>query len=147
MTPTLAGRWQTRTFLLTYFGLPLTLVFGFLYNNFSTTLILLECVWLLGLLWDVLYHFLQRRRWDRDWPPLFFALGGVAEGVLLWSLIKATFLWQAVGLLAFPGVDPELTLAQFCAHYTTVWLVTFFMMLGPLKVLFLKWRFRGGQFW
>jgi hypothetical protein len=143
----LAGRWQTRTFLLAYLGLPITFIFCFLYDDFTTPLILLECVWLLGGLWDVLYHFLQRWRWDRDWPPLFFALGGLAEGVLLWGLVKATFLWQALGLLTIPGVDPGLTLTQFSAHYVTVWLVTFLVMLGPLKVLFLKWRFRGGQFW
>jgi len=147
MTPTLAGRWQTRTFLLSCIGLPITLVFGFLYDNFSTPLVLLGYVWLLGLSWDVGYHLLQGLRWEGDWPPLFFGLGAFVEGLLLWGLVKAAFVWQAIGLAGLPGVDPGLTLAQFGAHYATVWLVTFLVMLGPLKIFFLKWRFRGGQLW
>ena len=147
MTPTLAGRWQTRTFLLATLGAPITLAFGFLYDDFGTPLALLSYVWLLGLIWDVGYNFLQNRRWEGDWPPLFFAVGGLAEALVLWDLVRATYLWPIFGLETLPGVDANLTLAQFGAHYATVWLVTFLATLGPLRVLFLKWRFRGGQLW
>lgn len=147
MTPTLAGRWQTRLVLLSTAGLTITLIFGYLYENFLTPLALLGYVFMIGFICDILYNYGQTLRWDRDWPPLFFAGAGLIEALLLWGLVKAEFIWRIVGLSSLPGVDPELTLAQFAAHYGTVWLVTFLMMLGPLKILSLKWRFRGGQLW
>ncbi|MDX1521877.1 MAG: hypothetical protein R3264_09635, partial [Anaerolineae bacterium] len=140
MIPTLAGRWQTRTLLTIFVGIPVTLGFCLLYNDFTTPLVLLGCVWLLGLLWDAVYQSLQDLRWDRDWPPLFLAVGALIEGLLVWNLVKATVVWRILGLTVLPGIDPELTMLQFCGHYATVWLLTFFVMLGPLKVLFLKWR-------
>ncbi len=147
MTPTLAGRWQTRTVLLATLGLLITLGFGWLYGDFGTPLALLGYVWLVGLAWDGLYDSLQSLRWEGDWPPLFFALGGLAEGLLLWGLVRADSVWALVGLATLPGVNPGLTLAQFAAHYGTVWLVTFLVMLGPLRVVSLAWRFRGGAWW
>jgi hypothetical protein len=147
MTPTLAGRWQTRFFLLGSVGLIITLAFGLFYRDLLTPLSLLGYVLMIGFLCDLVYNYLQTLRWDRDWPPLFFALGGLAEALLVWGLVKATFLWQLFGRSSPPGVDPGLTLAQFVVHYGTVWFVTFLIMLGPLKILFIKWRFRGGQWW
>jgi hypothetical protein len=147
VTPTLAGRWQTRFVLISTMGVIITLAFGFLYRNFLTPLILLGYVLMIGFICDIIYNYLQTLRWDRDWPPLFFVAGGLVEALLLWGLIKADFLWRLLGLEGIPGVDPNLTLARFAAHYGTVWLVTFVIMLGPLKIFCLKWRFRGGQWW
>ena len=145
MTPTLLGRWQTRLFLLGTVGLLLTLIFGFLFKDFVTPLALLGYVLLFGFIWDILYNFLQSLRWDRDWPPLFFVGGGVLEALLVWGLAKDEFLWVGLGLAGLPGVSGGLTLAQFTMHYGTVFIVTFLIMLGPMKAVFLKWRFRGGQ--
>ena len=146
MTPTLWGRWQTRLLLLATVGLLITLGFGVVFANFVTPLALLGYVLLLGFGWDVLYQSLQSLRWDRDWPPLFMVMGGLLEALLLWGLIKADFVWAGLGLTGLPGVDPGLTLMQFALHYGTVFTMMFFIMLGPMRVLFLKWRFRGGQF-
>lgn len=146
MTPTLLGRWQTRLLLLGTVGLLITAAFAALYGDFVGPFALLGYVLLIGLGWDVLYDFLQTLRWERDWPPLFFFLGGLLEAIVLWRLVKATAVWQLLGWAGLPGVDPALTLGQFAAHYGTVWLVTFGLMLGPLKVVFIEWRFRGGQF-
>ena len=138
MTPTLAGRWQTRLLLLSIVGALITLIFGYFFSNFATPFALLGYVLLLGFLWDILYNGLQTLRWDRDWPPLFFVAGGIAEGLFLWGLIQ---------LIPLPGVDPDLSLGKFTAHYCTVFIFTLSIMLGPLKIVFLKWRFRGGQLW
>ncbi|MCB9099982.1 MAG: hypothetical protein H6632_10605 [Anaerolineales bacterium] len=146
MTPTLWGRWQTRLLLLSTVGLLITLGFGVLFGNWVTPLALLGYVLLLGLVWDVVYQGVQSLRWDRDWPPLFMAAGGLLEALLLWGLVKADVLWAGLGLTGPPGVSPELTLMQFALHYGTVFVVMFSLMLGPMRVIFLQWRFRGGQF-
>ena len=136
MTPTLLGRWQTRLFLMSSVGLVITIPFAIFSRPPLTPFIVLGYVTLLGLGWDVLYQILQNRRWDRDWPPVFFCVGAIAEALFVWELL------QFVGL---PGVPPALTLLQFGLHYTAVWLTVFSTMLGPLKLIFLGWRFRGGE--
>jgi hypothetical protein len=138
MTMTLYGRWQTRLLLLWTAGLLLTLLFGLAYGDTGTPLALLLYVTLLGLGWDMLYHYLQGFRWEGDWPPLFQLIGGLAEGLLLWALVRTL----PGGL---PGVSPALTAGQFAAHYLTVLLVTLALMLGPIKLLFPRWRYHGGQ--
>jgi len=146
MTPTLLGRFQTRLCLLGTVGVVITFLFGLLFHDLKTPFVLLGYVLLLGFLWDVAYNFLQTLRWDRDWPPLFFVGGGLLEALLIWGLMQADFLWEALGLDGLPGVVATLTFGQFAAHYGTVFTITLLIMLGPLKVIFLKWRFQGGQF-
>ena len=136
MTPTLTGRWQTRLLLLSTVGALITLVFGYLFSNFVTPFALLGYVLLLGLLWDILYNSLQTLRWDRDWPPLFFVAAGIVEGLFLWGLTH---------FIPLPGVDPDLSFGKFAVHYGTVFVFILSIMLGPLKTVFLKWRFRGGR--
>ena len=136
MTPTLSGRWQTRLFLLSTIGVVITLIFGYFFGNFVTPFALLGYVLLLGFLWDILYNVVQTLRWDRDWPPIFFVGAGILEGLFLWDLTH---------LIALPGVDPQLTFGKFASHYCTVFIFTLAIMLGPLKIIFLKWRFRGGR--
>ena len=145
MTPTLLGRWQTRLFLLGTVGALITLIFAFVFKDFVTPFALLEYILWFGFLWDILYNFLQSLRWDRDWPPLFFVGGGLMEALLVWGLVKANFLWAMLGLVGLPGVNPGLTFAQFAAHYGTVFTVTLLLMLSLMKVVFFKWRFRGGE--
>ena len=145
MTPTLLGRWQTRLILLGTAGVLITLIFGLIFADFITPFSLLGYVLITGFAWDVLYYFSQTLRWDRDWPPIFFVGAGVIEGAFIWGLVKAEFVWNLLRLGHLPGVAPELTVAQFVAHYGTVWLITFLIMLGPMKIIFPEWRFRGGR--
>lgn len=133
MIPTLWGRWHTRIGLMATVGLMVTLFFVVAYASL-TPLLLLGYVVLFGLGWDVLYDFLQRWRWDDDWPPLFALLGGLAEGGLIWLLARL-----------LPGVDAGLTFGQFALHYLTVFFIILALMLGPLRLLLPRWRFRGGQ--
>ncbi len=82
MTPTLNGRWQSRLFLLGTIGLILSFGFAVLFQS-AIPLILLIIVIILGLLWDVLYDVMQKRRWDRDWPPTYQLFAGIIEGLFI----------------------------------------------------------------
>ena len=141
MTPTLRGRWETRFFLLTFLGVPLTALFAWIYSNAVTPFALLAYVMLFGWGWDLIYYALQTGRWNRDWPPFFTLLTGIWEGLFLWGVIN--FFWRQG--MTMPGVGVALTDGQFVAHYGTVFLVTWVASHTLLPLLFPRWRFRGGQ--
>lgn len=135
MTFTLFGRWQTRLLLLSTVGLLVTLIFGYFFNDFTTFLAILGYLLLIGFVWDILYNYLQTYRWDRDWPSPFQLGAGILEAVFLWGLMLVSDL---------PGIG-AVTLSTFAAHYATIWLTTFLMSQGPLRIIFPDWRFDGGQ--
>lgn len=141
MTPTLMGRWQTRLLLLGTIGLAVTLIFGRIFDDFTTPLALLGYVLVIGFLWDILYGVVQNFRWDRDWPPLFQLIAGIVEGAFLWGVILASA-YLGRDLL---GIDSHLTFAMFFVHYATVWITTFFATQGLLRIIFPRWRFYGGR--
>lgn len=147
MTPTLFGRWQTRLLLLSTLGLSITLLYGYFVTSpdYITPLFLLGYVIIIGFLWDCLYIYLQGFRWDNDWPAIFQVASGIIEGVFLWWLIQSESLWQQLGLIHLPGISPDLDFATFAAHYGSVWLVVFIATQGPLRVIFLRWRYHGGE--
>lgn len=136
MTPTYLGRIQTRILLLATVGSFVTLFYGilaaFLNNNFVAFFIpflILFLVAIFGIFWDILYNYAQKLRWDRDWPPAF-------------SFITAFIEMLPVMLIALLlNVHPIL----FLFHYWSVWWATFIMALGPMRIIFPRWRFRGGQ--
>ena len=132
MTPTLFGRWQSRFFLLGTVGSLTTLLFAVLFRSLIP-FILLAVVMLLGLGWDVVYNRLQKRRWDRDWPPTLQLAAGVAEGLALAGLLY--------GARLLPAPPPT----QFILHYTAVWLTTFLASQSLMRLLFPRWRYHGGQ--
>ncbi len=136
MTPTLAGRWQTRTLLLWTVGLLITLLFTVIYSS-TAFLLVLAYVWLFGIIWDVVYIALQQFRWDRDWPSAFVVINGLIEGALVYALIA---------FIGLPGLPRgSVPLGLFIAHYGLVWLVVFLLSEGPLRALFPFWRFHGGR--
>lgn len=140
MTPTLFGRWQTRLFLLATVGVLVTLPFvlGITSPNSSSAYFwVLGYVAIFGIVWDILYNYLQQFRWDRDWPGIFQLLTGVWEGIFLIIIIK---LLQ----LPLPGVQ-NLDLNLFIRHYSLVWLSIYLASQTVMRVLFPRWRFRGGQ--
>ena len=134
MTPTLFGRWQTRTLLLLTFGVLFTLPF-MLFFGFTPALILL-LVLLLGYGWDLLYMVIQSGRWDRDWPPAYQFLAGIWEGVF-------TFLLTLLLAKAFPIFAVPLPI--FILQYGLIWFVTFLASQSLLRIVFPNWRYRGGQ--
>lgn len=140
MTLTLAGRWQTRFFLLTVGGIPVTAVFAWLFGTL-TPFALLGYVLLFGLGWDTLYNVLQTWRWNRDWPPLFAWLTGLWEGAFLWAVLN--LLWAAG--ITLPGIAAGGGYGRFAVHYLAVFSITWVASLGLMPILFPRWRFRGGQ--
>ena len=135
MTPTLMGRVQTRTVLLTALGVPITLPFCVLaFPLVPIPLVMLAIVWLVGLTLDPVYHALQQRRWDHDWPVHLQIVAGLVE-----LLVSLPFV-VGCGLVSNP-----LTILLFPFNYLFVWLAMFLVAQGPMRVVFLRWRFRGGE--
>jgi hypothetical protein len=145
VTPTLAGRWQTRTFLLAVVGVPVCYLYGRAWGDIQTALTMLAYVLVLGLVWDVVYQVIQSYRWDHDWPAYIQIGACVWEAGLLWLVLGADAAWGAAGLDGAPGVA-SIDFERFALHFGTVWLLMFATAQGPVKLLFPKWRFSGGRF-
>jgi hypothetical protein len=141
MTPTLLGRWQTRLLLLATVGSGVTVLFLWRYANTGVNLPffwVLGYVALLGLGWDAVYHKIQQYRWDHDWPALLQLAAGIWEGLVL------AIAFKTIGL---PGLDRTMPIDIFVWHYSIVWLGFFTVSQSLMRIIFPRWRFRGGQWW
>ena len=136
MTPTLRGRWQTRLLLFLTIGLGITAVFGRLYRDLPTAFSILGYMLVFGLVWDMVYFWLQSRRWDHDWSPALYVAGAVWEAIVMIGCIK---------FLDLPGVPRDFGVLKFLLQYGAVWAGTLLFAFGPMRILFPRWRFRGGQ--
>lgn len=141
MTPTLLGRIQSRLVVVCTAALLWTLLLtpllpmGFmpLSDAYRATVAALVLVVVLGIvLWEPLYHLLQQFRWEKDWPAIFTLAEGVPEGWLVYVVLTGVV-----------GIDVPVW--PFVIHFATAWLVVFACLHGPMRVLFLRWRFRGGR--
>lgn len=140
MVPTFSGRLQTRLFTMSVIGLPWTLLMSLLLapwaDGFDTMLRAGLFAWgatlLAGLVvWEPLYHLLMQFRWEKDWPTLFILLESVPEAVVVWVLLST--------------VGPGAPWHVFVILFATTWLAVFAAVHGPMRVVFLRWRFRGGR--
>lgn len=141
MTPTLFGRIQTRIFLVAVIGSIWTLIITPLLPgegvDYAMTFAILLVVGVAGVLWEFVYHGLQQFRWEKDWPTILGLVTGINEGVLVWFLVDAG---------VAPGIaGGSVPLSTFLWHFATTWLVIFLYVNGPMRVPFLRWRFRGGR--
>ena len=143
MVPTLNGRIQTRIFLLAVVGGLITLIIvpvlpgsAPLGDKYRNAYLVLLSVAVLGVLWELLYHFLMQWRWEKDWPTLFGLLEGIPEGALIWVLLS-------IG--AIPGIVGKVSGAAFLIQFILVWLGVWLVANGPMRVPFIRWRFRGGR--
>ncbi|MEH2457416.1 hypothetical protein [Nostoc sp.] len=142
MTPTLFGRWQTRLLLLATIGVLVSLPFAIGWIGFSANSLyfwLLGYVAIFGLGWDVLYDYLQKSRWDRDWPAVYQLLAGIWELMFVFCGVKL------FGFLPIPLPKEELSPAAFLLHYSVVWLSVFISSQSLMRIIFPRWRFRGGE--
>jgi hypothetical protein len=135
MTPTLLGRWQTRFLLLSTVGIIITIVFYFKEPSPNYFFILLY-VLLFGIGWDLVYDHLQKLRWDHDFPATLQLLAGIWEGLFI--IVLANF-------LKFLPLPQSFNLSNFLWHYSTVWIAVFTTSQTLMRVIFLRWRFRGGE--
>lgn len=137
MTPTLIGRIQSRLVLVLLVGIPWTiLVAPFLpagraplievYQMTFTAVILVAIVG--AVLWEPLYHLAQQFRWEKDWPTGLGLVTALPEGLLVFRLLGT-------------GVPT----AAFVWHFLTTWLLVWFVLNGPIRVVLPRWRFRGGR--
>ncbi len=145
MVPTLNGRIQTRLFLLAVIGGLVTLVIvpalpgsAPLGDKYRNGFLILAAVAVLGVFWELLYHFLMQWRWEKDWPTLFGLVTAVPEGLLIWLLLS-------VG--AVPGIVGTVGGAAFVIQFTCIWLAVWLVANGPMRVPFIRWRFQGGRLW
>lgn len=136
MTPTLFGRWQTRILLFAIIGSLVNVPFFLLNGNNPAFFFMLAYIAILGLGWDVLYHYLQQFRWDHDWPAVLQLLAAIGEGVLFAILYK---------LLPLPAVPQTIPLSLFVLNYSLVWLAVFVTSQSIMRIVFPRWRFHGGQ--
>ena len=90
-----------------------------------------------GCGWDILYNYLQKFRWDRDWPGALQLLSGIGEAVFVAFIVKI------FGLPSVPKDD--LSLPWFALQYSLVWLGIYVASHTIMRILFPRWRFRGGQ--
>lgn len=141
MTPTLAGRWQTRLLLYIFVGLPVTWAYAFfvleLDEGFLDPFVFLTALFIVGALLDPVYNQIQRFRWDNDWPFAFFVFFGIVEFLI------------TLGLLNIGALDPFLVFridnGTALVHFS---LVLFSMLLGVLagvQIFLIRWRFKGGE--
>lgn len=151
MTPTLSGRIQTRLALTLTVGVVVTLmVTPFLpYNTYFSrtrhqalpgayliTFASLGLVAAVGVVWELIYHGLQQLRWDKDWPSPLGILTGLNESIVVYVMIR----WFGPRP-HWTGMPPS----AFLLHFYAVWLAVFFTANGPMRVLLIRWRYRGGR--
>ncbi|AFZ04304.1 hypothetical protein [Calothrix sp. PCC 6303] len=142
MTPTLLGRWQTRILLLLTVGVTVSLpfVFGIVGGSPGNIFFwILAYVASFGLIWDVLYDKIQKYRWDRDWPAAYQLLAGIWEFIFILCGVKI------FGFLPIPIPKENISPGLVLFHYAAVWLAVFITSQSLMRILFVRWRFRGGQ--
>lgn len=144
MTPVFAGRVQTRLFLLAFIGIPWTLLIGWLLPRpdgasiadvYQVLFLGLLVVAVIGIGWDALYIALQQYRWEKDWPTLFGLLTGIPEGIT--TYLGVVLIAGALGL--------QVDTIAFVIQFSTMWVLIWLFASGPMRVLFIRWRFTGGR--
>jgi hypothetical protein len=139
----LTGRIQTRIFLLAVVGGLITLIIvpvlpgsAPLGDKYQDGFLVLLSVAVVGVLWELLYHFVMQWRWEKDWPTLFGLAEGVPEGALIWVLLSAG---------AIPGIAGSVGGVAFLIQFILIWLGVWLVANGPMRVPFIRWRFHGGR--
>jgi len=113
--------------------LPISAPLSVVYRD---TFVILATVAVLGIGWEFLYHFVMQWRWEKDWPTLFGLITAVPEGVLVWLLLRADLI---------PGIKGTVPGSAYVIDFAVVWLAVWLVANGPMRVPFIRWRFRGGR--
>ncbi|MCD9624831.1 hypothetical protein [Rhabdothermincola salaria] len=144
MIPSLVGRLQTRVFVMLVIGIPWTLLVTpvlpmptddvgdviALGERYEVTFVAWFLALAFGLVWELVYHAWQQRRWDRDFPSLYFLLAGLWEFLPVAAVVIAVY---------------EPPFAAIVIMFFGLWLLMWVFVQGPIRVLVPRWRFRGGR--
>ncbi len=139
MTPTLFGRIQTRLivviavgFTWSFFASPFLSLFGGTVGaTYGATFLAIILTAVFGaVIWEPIYHLIQQYRWEKDWPTGLGLVTMFNEGILVFLVLRA--------MVAVNGF-------VFFLHFTSTWLLIWFVLNGPIRVLLPRWRFRGGR--
>jgi hypothetical protein len=109
---------------------------GELATRYRSTYVVLASVAVLGVGWELVYQLLMQWRWEKDWPTLFGLITLVPEGALVWLLANRQLL---------PGLPGPVPTVAFVIDFLTVWILVWLVAIGPMRVPFVHWRFRGGR--
>ncbi|TCJ23179.1 sortase domain-bontaining protein [Nocardioides jejuensis] len=131
MTPTLAGRLQTRIALAVVPGLPVTAFSAAMLDKLTPAdaLVGLVAITVVGLGWDAAYQAIQDRRWDRDWPRPFTLLSWIPEAFGSWLVLHL--------------LDRAAPLGTHLAFFTALWLAALAVRAMVLPVLLPRSRHEG----
>jgi len=153
MTPTLFGRIQTRIIMMATLGVIWTAIIGpvlprpsvdgdaiSLGSMYKALYLAVVVVTVLGIVWELIYHALQQYRWEKDWPTIFGLVVAINEGIVAYLVLNAGLFWDERP----PG--QSFPLAAFAIMFITLWLIIWAFTNGPMQILSLRWRFRGGRF-
>ena len=149
MTPTLFGRIQTRIITLATIGVIWTAIIGpvlprpdgvDLGNMYKALFTALFVVAVVGIVWELIYHGLQQFRWEKDWPTLYGLIVAVPEGIVAYLILDAGLPWDQ------RAPDGNFPLPAFVIMFITLWLIVWAFTNGPMQILSLRWRYRGGRF-
>ncbi|GAB2980171.1 sortase domain-containing protein [Nocardioides montaniterrae] len=131
MTPTFAGRLQTRLLLAVVVGLPMALLASLVLGGLGaiTAVLVLGVVTVLGVGWECVDHALQQRRWEGDWPAPLALGAGVVEGLIDNPVVHLLGIGIGFG--------------HYCALFAMAWGVPWLVGRGPLAVFLPGWQHRG----
>lgn len=153
MTPTLFGRIQTRIIMMATLGVIWTAIIGpvlprpsvggesiSLGNMYKALYLAVVVVTVVGIVWELIYHWLQQYRWEKDWPTIYGLVVAINEGIVAYLILNAGLFWDERP----PG--QSFPLPAFLIMFITLWLIIWAFTNGPMQILSLRWRFRGGRF-
>lgn len=146
MTPSLFGRIQSRIILVLGIGWPLSLLLALVlprpaedttYRQMLTVFLAAVLITaIVGVVWEFVYHGLQQFRWEKDWPTVFGVLTIFNEGLVVYFLLRFGIPWDF----------GEIPLKTFIPMFLIVWAAVWIIANGPLQIVTLRWRYRGGRF-
>jgi hypothetical protein len=151
--PTLNGRIQTRIFLVGVVGSIWTLIITpvvalfvdgdpTLGDVYHVTFEILALVLILGIGWEFVYEFLMQFRWEKDWPTMFGYLTGINEGILVYVVADKLGSNPDTEWRAYLGA---VTIVPFLVHFVSTWIVINLFAGNFMKMIFIRWRFKGGR--
>ena len=91
-----------------------------------------------AIVWEFVYHWLMQFRWEKDWPTLFGLITIVNRRDPRVDPAR-----RRDGSRRDRQEHPDRPVRSW--HFITTWLVMFLFVNGPMRVPFIRWRFRGGR--